>query len=370
MEVIKASQNDSDRLIQFFASNPLPGKLSLNIHRQGDFFSKYKLFSKDFVTFMIVDKKNEVHGIASLNFIPAIIEGEEQTIAIATDLRVEKSRKALLTWSDNFLNRIVEEREKRNCKYIFTPIGRSRISAFKSFIRPRSVSRNFPRYHLFRKFNVVTIHGMYPFSTSPLSTIDLVQAQTSDIDQLQNYIAYQQNLRPLYFPQKHEDLLKHIENWPGLRLSDFILAKDKNNNIIGCMSLWDGSKIETYTPVSKTKRVQTFERTINALSLIGVTHPFLGKSNTLHIKQINHLYADNPDIFYTMLRHAYKTTPKTYFLSYIHFENQLKYLPARSFISQSVPYNFYCLLAPNDPVPSFLKPTFLEMPPDIDMAII
>lgn len=371
MKVNIAKPSDSDRLTKFFSQSPLPGHLSIQLHRSHNYFNKYKLYSDDFVTYMMTDDHNEIHATATLAFMEAVLEGKEQTIGIATDLRIAKSRGSLLSWSNNFLPILLEEREKRNCQYFFSPIGRSRIEAFKTFIRPRSVSRNFPRYHLFRKFNVVTIHGQYPFSPAPLHTIDIEFAKQSELDALQNFIQRHQRKRPFYIIKKTFDLETYIQSWPGLSIDQFLIVKDKKKNIIGCMALWDGRNIETIEAVTKSKRVKTFEQTLNGLSYFGLTHRLTqSKNNFLNQLQINFLYANNPDIFYSMLKRAYSMCPKTHFLSYLHYENQMTYMPPRSFISQTIPYNVYCLLAPNDPIPSFLKPSFLEYALDIDMAMV
>lgn len=320
---------------------------------------------------MMVDDKNEIHATATLAFSKAVLEDKEQTIGIATDLRIEKSRESLVAWANNFLPIITNERESRNCHYFFSPIGRSRIETFKTFIRPRSISRNFPRYHLFRRFDVVTIHGKYPFMPSPLSTIDIDFVKLEDIEPLQSYIQRQQLKKPFYFYDKTFHLQKYLETWPGLSIHQFLVAKDKRGNIIGCMALWDSKNIEVLKAIGKSKRVKTFEQTLKTLSYLGITHPLTSsKTGVLNQLQINFLYADNPDIFYTMLSHAYAQAPKTHFLSYTVSENQRTFLPPRSFISQRTPYNLYCLLAPNDPIPGFLKPSYAEESLDIDIAMV
>ncbi len=371
MRVVTAEAKDSKRLTNFFSSLSLPGNMEITLNRTHNFFDKYNLFSNDHITLMLVDDKNELQATATLVFVNVVIGTSEQTIGLATDLRIAKNRKALLAWSDIFLPVLLEERAKRECKYFFSPIAQSRVASYRSFIRPRSVNRNFPRYHLFRRFNITTLHGIYPWASSPLTTIDIRPAHVSDISALQDYIKNRQKLMPFYIPQKHTDLLGMISHWPGLKISDFLMAFDKDKNIIGCASLWDTSNVETIQVINKTKRVKTFEQTLKTLSYLGITRAlFNSSSNTLNMMQLNFLYANNPDIFYSLLRRAFQVTPKTHFLAYLNFENQKSFLPPRGFISQGVPYNLYCLLAPGDNVPEFLKPTFLEKPPDIDLAVI
>lgn len=371
LKLIRAQPDHSQQLTQFFANQALPGHMQIQIHRNQNFFNKYKVLSDDYVTLMLIDEEKEIQATASVIFTPSIIEGKEQVIGIATDLRLNKKRRTLIAWMDNFLPLLIEEREKRNCKYIFSPIAQGRVESFKAFIRPRTVRRNFPRYHLFRRFDVVSIHGLYPWGLSPINSINIGFGTAADVDALQNYLKVMYSKRPLHFPKRFNDLEGFIKQWPGMSMDNFLIAKDTAGNIIGCINLWDGHNVENIEVTKKSKRVMTFEQTLKALSLFGTTHKLIsGKKSLLNMLQINFLNADNPDIFYSLLRKAWKLTPKTHFLTYVKFENQLSYTPPRSFITNSIPYNMYCLLAPNDPYPEFLHPSFQEQPPDLDMAFI
>ncbi|MBC87096.1 MAG: hypothetical protein CL677_07930 [Bdellovibrionaceae bacterium] len=328
------------------------------------------MWSNDSTTY-VLDDGQEILGCATLAFTSAIVDGKEEVIGYATDLRLKRKRKALVKWSENFLPVIVEERKKRKCRYIFSCVGKSHIQAYNAFIRPRTMRENFPRYHQYRNFDIISIHGKYPFADGPLNTIEVVPATNNDLEALQKYMASSQQKRTIYMPNKSENLVDLIEQWPGLSLDQFLLAKDKDKNIIGCVALWDPSSVERLKPIKKSKRVITFESTLYFLSFLRITRQLMLRKNPyLNYYQLNFINANNPDIFHALVHKAYKLTPRSHFLSYIHFEHQLNYFPPTDFIATKIPYGLYCLLSPEDKIPKFLTPAFTEDPPEFEMGYI
>lgn len=162
MRLCVAEEIDSAKLKEYFALSPQQGPIDLRAQRMGSFFDKYKLYSKDYVTYFLVDDEDQIQGLASITFAPGFINGKEEIIGYATDLRISSSRKAILSWSQHFLPILEKERAKRNCRYVFSVVARSQKTASNAFLRPRSNRRQLPRYHLYRKFSVIGIHGRMP----------------------------------------------------------------------------------------------------------------------------------------------------------------------------------------------------------------
>ncbi len=370
MKLIKATESYNKELIEFFKETTLPGLVGLSFFREDDFFDQYKLISEDFVTYTLVDEKNQIHTTATILFFECMLEGKKQVIGYATDLRVSRSRRAIKEWANHFLPILIDEREKRNCKYIISSIGSKRNQAQNALIRPRSTRRNLPRYHLFRKYQLVNIHGRFPFSPKPLSSLDLRFATKYDVEDIQQYIAKKQMRRPLSLPAISEDLLSYIKNWKGLSIESFLLAMDDNNEIVGLMAIWKKDLIQKIFPMTKSKRVKSFQGTLFFLSLLGRARKLPKKDQHFNMTLISHLYVDNPDVFYTLLNKVYKSGDRKSFLSYINFEGDLNTLPPRSYITSHLHYGLYCILSPKDPIPDFLLPHSLREPPDFDPAYI
>lgn len=371
MKLIKASMSDSDKLIEYYSQTSLPGRVTIQTHRKENFFSSYSIQSKDFVTYMLISEKdNSVQALASLIFRKAWIQGQEQTIGYATDLRVSNNRKAILEWSNHFLPLLEEEKSKRNCTYIFSVVVDRQSQAYNAFIRPRSTRRLMPRYYLYRKFDIVSLHGRKPFTSGPLDSITTRQATISDTENIADYIARKMQRKNLQFNNSSEHFLQNLETWEGLSIEDFILAIDNQNNIVGCTALWDPNRIAHYVVLNYDPKTTTLKEGLHFLSYFGLTKRLASIGENLQSYFLAYLLADNPDIFHALVSKAYDSVDKKSFIAYPHFEGDLISEPPNNFFSSAIHCGLYCVLSPETPPPSFLKPRIFSEAPDFELAFI
>lgn len=371
MKLTRTKTDINGQLSRFFKDKPVPGPIALSFDRYGDFFAPYRIQSDDYETLTLINDEDQVEAMASFVFREGEIEGERQVIGYATDLRVSPSRRAILSWSQHFLPVLEEEKKKRNCRYVFSVVAQSQTQAYNAFIRPRTSRRHFPRYHMFRRFRIVCIHGRWPFAPSPISSVALRQAREEDLEALANYIVRKKHEGPLSFHTTPEDFVVSLKRWAHLAIEDFILALDRSGKIIGCVAPWNSENIHKIQATDFTPRGQTLQDSLKALSLFRLTHPLTtGAERQLHFKYLTHFFADNPDLFYSLLYQAWEETPTDKFLCYPHFDGHLLSLPPKPFISSSMRAALYCILSPNDPQPDFLRPITFGAPPDFELPLL
>lgn len=370
MKLVKATEEDNERILHFFSQSPVPGSATLRLRRMFNFFNQYRLQTQDYVTYLLVDDRDQVQAMASLLFRSAVVDGHKEIVGYATDLRVAPHRKAILTWTQYFLPVIETERAKRNCRYIFSVISSSQSSAYNAFIRPRLIRRQIPRYHLFRRFQLVTLHGLWPFHSQPLSGIRLRHAKVSDQNAIAEYIVQRTKDRPLRLYDSAEDFSNQLDRWHDLRTDNFILAENQEGKIIGCVAPWSSERIQRIHPLTYNAKAQNLHDVLWFLSWFGWARPIAGQDREFEFRYLTHLYADNPDIFYSLLYQAYKMSGKSEFLVYPHFEGELLTRPPQSFLSAETDFGLYCILSPTDPIPDFLKPKALNQAPVFEPAFI
>ncbi len=372
MKLIKASESHSKELIEYYSSVHVSSTTDFQIERQGSFFNQYKLLSDDHVTYILRDEKDhKINATATLVFKRGWINGEEQTIGFATDLRVTPNRKAIVSWAQYFLPLLREEKNKRNCKYVFSVVSDLQSQAYNAFVRPRSKRKNMPRYFLFNRFDVVGLHGMYPFSPKPLKTLYTSRATQSDLEPLAYYVASKMKERPLYFDNSPEDFKNNLLRWKNLDPNDFLISKDSYGNIVGCVGLWKPDKTEKYKINRYSDQQMAFKEALTFFSYFKMTRRPADEGHHLNMYQLSYLLADNPDIFYSILVRAYKETAKEKaFLMYPRFHGNLQYAPPKAFFKSSFGCGLYCVLDPEDPVPEFIKPKLFNKPPHFEIAFI
>lgn len=368
MKLIRATETSSEELTDFLKSSSLPGIIDIQVRRRGSFFNHYRLLSEDFVSLVLIDKKNKIQALATIVFSKGKIQGEEQIIGYATDLRVSSSRSAIVHWSEMFLPALLEERDRRGCRYIFSSVGKSYTQAYNAFIRPRTTKRFLPRYFLYKKFSVVNVHGVFPFSAPPLKSVQIRKANVEDLTEIDDYIQKKQLYRPMVL--QDWDVSYNLSHWPYLRPENFLLALDAEKNVVGCCSLWDPTPVQVYQPSKWKKRALTFRQTLKFLRLLGMAHSLSHPSDPLNFLQLNHLYGENPDIIDSLLKASYGNTSKKHYFSYVHFDGDLSTLPPKGLLTTQIPFGLYCILSPDDPIPDFLKPKFYGEPPDFHLAFL
>ena len=369
MKLVKATQKDSQRISVFFSQHHLQGHLDIKFFRKKDFFRQYQIQSDDFVTYILLNKEEKIEALVSIIFRDAYLNGKKELVGWATDLRVSNSREAVLNWAKYFLPALSEERNKRGCRYLFSLLFKKQRQAYNAFIRPRQLRRILASYYPFRRLKQVTLHGLMPLRSHPLSSIKLRYAEKRDFPHLISYLIKKRKQLPIYYSIDPDIIQTDIKRWEGLDVENFILAIDNEGNIIGCTAPWSSRRIQELTVKGLSSRAKKVFKTFYLMSFFKMTRPIISSEDkTLHFSYLTHLFADNSDIFYSLLYHAWKTIDPKEFLVYTHFENNLLTTPPQSFIHTTMDALIYCILDFNEDVPDFLKPHLLNEPPEFELA--
>lgn len=370
MRLVKATDQDNRKLIQFFAQTTVPGPLDLQFHRHQDFFLPYKILTDDFVTYMLLDEDENIAAVATLSFRPGYINGRFELIGYATDLRVANNRRAILSWAQFFLPVIEQERAHRGCKYIFTVVPQSQRQAYNAFVRPKNIRRHLPRYYLVRNFSVMSIHGAFPLAQSTLPSVLFRKATDNDGPVLFEYIARHNRQSSLCFNITSDDVKHSLARWPNFSVKDFWLALNYEQKIIGCVAPWRVSQLHDIHVAHLEPGVKSLHETLSFLKWLRLTRPLMTADNKLLFYYLTHFYADNPDVFVCLLQTAWQNTPRDHFLTYTQFESDYFRLPAKHQISSRMKCGLYCILAPYDPLPDFVHKGISVRPPELELPLL
>jgi len=153
-------------------------------------------------------------------------------------------------------------------------------------------------------------------------------------------------------------------------LEDFVLALDYQNKIVGCVAPWSNPNLEVRLKKYSNNLAKSAQQSLKVLSWLGMAHPLPKEGEVLALNYLTNFYADNPDIFYSLLLHSYENSQKKEITVYNHFEGHLNSLAPKDFLSSKVAYGLYCMLSPEDQVPNFLKPSPYKDPPDFDTPFL
>ena len=363
MKLIKASEQDSEKIKGFYNEQIMSGTFDYKTVRNNSFFDQYRLLTEDYSTYLLTDEDQEIQAMASVLFRRGYLNSQEQTVGYVTDLRVAPSRTAILQWAQRFMPALRREMDERQCKYLFSTLEQFESQAYNALMRRKNRKTHLPRYFLFRKFFLVAILGRSPFAEAPVRSIQIRRGQESDIEAVSEYLMNKAISRPLYFHVSPEEIQRRCENWPLFSMNNFLIARNSKGDIIGCVAPWNNKEVQQWVLQDYHGKSQRVFQTMKPLSFLRIGKKLPSKEQAFNTLFLTHQGYDNPDIFYALLNQAYNESQRDEVIVYNNYIGEYQSRPSRSFLNIKVPYGFYSLLAGNELLPSFLHPNpFLPAP--------
>lgn len=368
MKLLKATEQDSAALSEFHREFHIKGLVEFKIDRQKDYFAPYRSQSDDFVTYMLKDEENKIQAAASFILRDVQTENSIQRVAHATDLRVSPNRRAILEWSQHFLPVMKELSTEKKVQHFFSSINHAETQGLNLFLRPRAMKRPLPRYYLYRKFFLTSLHGRLPWAPAPLPHVRIRPASPNHRDALLAYIIRRNQFRPFHSVWSEESFQRKMAHFKGLDLSNFLIAFDSQQNIIGCTAPWRPVHTQDWIPISYSLRAHNFRQFLKFGSLLGWTRKLskpirsTGFESPLKFQYLTFVNADNEDVFESLLYEAYDQVSNDEFLLYAHAEADLRLLPPEDWITSSMPHSLYAVLQPDEAYPGFLNPSINQNP--------
>jgi hypothetical protein len=376
MIIREALQNDSEQLIQFFSEISVKANLEYKIQRHTDFFATYKMQTSLYKTFLMQNLKNKkIEGCATFLFKDVIFENEPRRIAFATDLRVAPKRAAIFEWSQHFLPTLKQLREEFKCNYFFSCLNLSDTQPINTFIRSRNSRRQLPRFHHFRQFQVVTMHGLYPWGPTPLKGISIEKARSIDLGELTNYLNKKSQNQIFHTEWRIHTLFERIKRWKNLKLENFLIARSFNGDIVGCVAPWNGYQVQDLIPIEYPRIAENFRQFLKFGKYLGLSHPITksvkksGLAKALSINYLTHLQCDNHDIFASLLHKVWQESDPDQFLAYLNFSDDFHLRPPEHWISVMAPWALYSLVPPDEQLYPFLSP-FQQLSPELEPCFL
>lgn len=372
MKLVIAKPEDSPQLVEFYKNFPLRGLVEIKIDRDGNFFAPYEIQSDRHITYQLKDEDDKIEGIASFVVRDVLLDNNVTPVAFGRDLRISHSRQAILNWAQHFLPVMEEVFHTFGCEYLFSAMSHSEEKAMNAFVRPRSRKRPLPHYHLYRRMNLISVHGKLPWAKNPLPHLRIRHGQASHLDALIGYITKKSQRRNLSTVWDAPSFFDKLERWKGLDLSDFLIAFDKQDNIVGCVAPWCSGGLQELIPMEYSLRAHNFRQFLKFGKLLGwtrtLTKPYsrLKIEAGLNFKYLNFLNADNGDIFESLLWKSFAEARENEFLVYNQGRSEFIYRRPYNWITTRMPFGLYVLLPPDSDLPEFLHPsheTPVEMEP-------
>ncbi len=364
MKIEIAKPADNPQLLEFYKGFPIEGLLDLKVDRRGDFFGPYAAESGQYRTYVLKDEDDSIQGLASF-IIKEVLIGEKPTlVAYGRDLRISRQRRAILEWGKHFVPCLEEVSNTFGVEHFFSSLNMMETRALNAFVRPRHSKRPLPRYYGYRRFNLVSIHGHFPWASNPLPHMQIRHGSSGNADALIYYLCKKNRQKNLATYWDSYSFFKQLQRWRGLRIEDFLIAFDSQNNIVGCCAPWSADGIQELIPLDYSLKAHNFRQFLKFGKLLGWTRPLTKPSYRLQLEEslqfqyLTHLFADNEDVFEALLWAAFSRARSKDFLVYCQGREELIYKRPLNWVSAKLPHGLYCMVPPEQETPDFLNPAF------------
>ncbi len=342
----EACAGDSKFLNSFFTSIPTLGSIQVKISREDQFFSFYQRVGLPYKTYILEDG-NEILGTASFLIRELKFKDKILKIAQACDLRISPNRKAILSWSKFYQPLLEEIRLKENCDAFITSINHTETQSMNAFIRPKYKRTGQPIYSLSRKFNLVSIHGKYPWQSGLNRNIQVRPYNSSDKDQLIQYISEKANKYCFLPSLLSENLPEYIHRSLLYSWSQFLIAFSKDEKIVGCVQPVSSSLLQDYFPQDYSPQAHNFRQFLKAAQLLGLgrrlTRPFsrTQRQEALHFRMLHFFLFEHAEVQKSLLNAAFETSRQNEFLIYAFEKSDFAKRPPKGSIYAETPYGLY-----------------------------
>lgn len=347
-----AEPKDSNELNEFFTAIPTLGEIDIKIQREKSFFSFYQRVGLPYKTFIINDGPAIV-GTATFLIRNLNFQNRKLKLAQACDLRISNQRKVVMSWS-RFFEPIIEQlRTEENCDGFMTSINQTETQAMNAFIRPKLRRAHQPQYSLARSYNLVSVHGFYPLRNPANQNILVRPYQSSDKMALVEYL---NNTTKKYdfIPQElSADPTTFIDRSLLYSWSQFLIAFDHQNKIVGCVHPISSTLLQDYLPQDYSAQSHNLRQFLKVAQWLGfgrrLTRPFTRshRQEALSFRLLHILLASHPEVFNALIRASYKTSQQNEFLIYAYETSDFRKRPPKGSIFSEIPYGLYSIESQN-----------------------
>ena len=60
MQLVRATDDDNEKLLHYFSQTSFPGPVRLRLRRMFHFFNQYRIQSDDYATYLLLNDKQEI----------------------------------------------------------------------------------------------------------------------------------------------------------------------------------------------------------------------------------------------------------------------------------------------------------------------
>lgn len=264
-----ASAPDNTALIELAAACPMEGDLALCIDRAPDFFALNRLEGARWQVGVVDGPQGRPIACVATAERRVWLNGRPTTVVYAGDLKVHPEHRDAR--SADALERFVAD-TARDTAGDSTPVHLTILAGNLAMERRAAGPRGLPRLHRFATLHAYAIPLLWrrPLRDGANLSVDYaVETDLEEMAALWREVAPSRQFAPV---MDAEALRRWIDNAPGLRLEDYLVARDREHRLLGFMGVWDQRQFKTLRVLRYSPALSILRGTMTALA------PFVGSA--------------------------------------------------------------------------------------------
>lgn len=363
-----ATSADNAARCELFSRITMDADVVLSVDRRPDFDAAYRLQGGEW-TCWVGEADGELHGLGTILVRDGYVDGQPAKVGYLGDLRIAPGLqgRGLL---GRFYGPVLEEAASRTGADVFlTTVIASNAKAIAALTGAKAAGRGIPPYTLLRRFAIRTIWGALPAPARRRAACRVRPATAADIPDVAALLDGDGRSRPYGYALPEAELRRRLETWPGLSISDFLLAVDAGGEILGCLATWDAHGVKRTIVAEYRGRMRAVRSGYNAAAALLRLPRLPAAGGELPYVYVTHqaVPSGDPAVMAALLRAAYTDVRRNRraLLSVCVWEDDPLAAAYAGFVKTDLPAHLYAVTLPGAPLPAACP----AAPPGFEMAL-
>ncbi|HAZ14033.1 MAG: hypothetical protein A2X86_17155 [Bdellovibrionales bacterium GWA2_49_15] len=237
-----ATESDNEELLRFLHNNPMPGRVSVALERNPNFFFGAGIEGETHQTLVArTTDQNRIMAVGSRSVRMMWVDGQQRSIGYLGQLRIDhefRSRGKFIIHGYQHMHELHDNMQKTESRadfYISTIVSDNKTAM-------RILGNNvkgMPKYRRYGELSSFLLPiGPRLSSCSTTGRVNIRQAVQADLTSILECLQ-RNNQRFQFAPVWTRENFSNPVRTHGLRVEDFILAEKAPGEICGVMALWD-----------------------------------------------------------------------------------------------------------------------------------
>lgn len=369
MVVRSADAADNEELSGLFASISMESDLDLSIRRDPDFFALYRIQGGAWECW-VAETERGLRGLGAIVVRDGYLGGRPTKIGYLGDLRVApdfQGQKLVPRFYGPVLH---DAAERFGCDVFLTTVIASNQHAMRALTGPRARAAGIPPYHLVRAFDIRALHLTIPMPRLR-SRFTVEHATSRSVGEIAAFLDDDNRARPFGYALGEQELRRRLDEWPTLDPASFYLARDETGALMGCVAVWDPSRVKRTVVRDYRGRMVRVQRGYNVAAKMLRFAPMPDPGSELRYAYATHVSvpSDDPRVLRALVHRIYSDQRKTgrSFIAFCVFDGDPLATAFRGFLYTDLRTNLYAVAAPGTELPASV---FAPGRPGFEMALV